>query len=409
MEDDKELNFHAKTIIPEGCWDMKTSYPHIPLGSVTRVENFQYRGEDRSYLYKYFFSPLAEMIASWCPTWLAPNLITLFGFNLNVISHIALVYYQGFGMEGEIPEWVIVMTGVWYFIYILLDNVDGKQARRTNSSSVMGMLFDHGCDAYTSTIIMINLGKIFQVGNNPYALFAVMIVTVPFYFATLESYYIGGVFLPEVNAVTDGWIIYLLVCVFSAFVGYEWLISPVFLGLRLAQLGGVLFIPFAIIFATLNIYEIFYRSDRVRDYDFEEVCRAVWLVILIILTIFLNSILTPGDILQTPVPVLYLFGLLIIRPIIFMQLYLVTGQPLLLWRRTAFFTVVVLWIVTIVGGYYEFEYWHLLVMYITLIAINALAALHMIYFTLIELGNILDIDVFSIARQQQKHERATEV
>lgn len=78
------------------------------------------------------------------PEWLAPNLITLFGFFLNVISHIVLVYYQGFGMRGEIPEWAIVMTGVFYFFYILLDNVDGKQARRTGSSSVLGMLFDHG-------------------------------------------------------------------------------------------------------------------------------------------------------------------------------------------------------------------------------------------------------------------------
>ena len=59
-------------------------------------------------------------------------------------------------------------------------------------------------------IIMINLARIMQIGDNPFALFAVLVVTMPFYFATLESYYIGGVYLPEVNAVTDGAILYVI-------------------------------------------------------------------------------------------------------------------------------------------------------------------------------------------------------
>lgn len=31
-----------------------------------------------------------------------------------------------------------------------MDNADGKQARRTGTSSPMGELFDHGCDALNS-------------------------------------------------------------------------------------------------------------------------------------------------------------------------------------------------------------------------------------------------------------------
>lgn len=37
-------------------------------------------------------------------------------------------------------------------MYSTLDNVDGKQARRTQSSSPLGELFDHGCDALNCTI-----------------------------------------------------------------------------------------------------------------------------------------------------------------------------------------------------------------------------------------------------------------
>lgn len=53
----------AKTIFPEGTWDMYTEHPHIPLTSVQNVKNFKYRGDDRSYLYVYFFSPLADWVA----------------------------------------------------------------------------------------------------------------------------------------------------------------------------------------------------------------------------------------------------------------------------------------------------------------------------------------------------------
>lgn len=36
------------------------------------------------------------------------------------------------------------------FIYQSLDAIDGKQARRTNSSSPLGELFDHGCDSLST-------------------------------------------------------------------------------------------------------------------------------------------------------------------------------------------------------------------------------------------------------------------
>jgi ethanolaminephosphotransferase len=32
--------------------------------------------------------------------------------------------------------------------------VDGKQARRTNSSSPLGQLFDHGCDAINTNFFV---------------------------------------------------------------------------------------------------------------------------------------------------------------------------------------------------------------------------------------------------------------
>jgi phosphatidylglycerophosphate synthase len=48
------------------------------------------------------------------------------------------------------PAWVLILCALGLFIYQTLDAIDGKQARRTNSSSPLGELFDHGCDALST-------------------------------------------------------------------------------------------------------------------------------------------------------------------------------------------------------------------------------------------------------------------
>lgn len=57
--------------------------------------------------------------------------------------------------EGYIPDWFCTVVGLNYFIYMIFDNTDGKQARRTGSSSPLGMLMDHGMDCVTA--VMVNM------------------------------------------------------------------------------------------------------------------------------------------------------------------------------------------------------------------------------------------------------------
>lgn len=52
-----------------------------------------------------------------------------------------------------------------------MDAIDGKQARRTNSSSPLGELFDHGCDSLSTGIVdfffmlVVNSDKMNVVNN----------------------------------------------------------------------------------------------------------------------------------------------------------------------------------------------------------------------------------------------------
>jgi phosphatidylglycerophosphate synthase len=53
---------------------------------------------------------------------------------------------------GYVAPWWCFFDGACYLIYRILDEMDGKQARRTGNSSPLGLLFDHGCDAFTAAL-----------------------------------------------------------------------------------------------------------------------------------------------------------------------------------------------------------------------------------------------------------------
>ena len=63
------------------------------------------------------------------PETIAPNSITFFAFMILVVCHIIFMLPDPNGM---IPDWKLVMMAVSIIVYQHLDNIDGKQARRTS-------------------------------------------------------------------------------------------------------------------------------------------------------------------------------------------------------------------------------------------------------------------------------------
>ena len=61
-----------------------------------------------------------------------------------VALYVAYVHNPGMTATTSVPAWVSLFAAGSLFFYQTLDNVDGKQARRTGSSSPLGLLFDHG-------------------------------------------------------------------------------------------------------------------------------------------------------------------------------------------------------------------------------------------------------------------------
>lgn len=123
--------------------------------------DFKYKGSCDSLYYKFVQSPLCDWIADRLPMWLAPNLITLSGFACTLSCKLLMLYLYGFSTEGPVDSWFCYLLGISYFVYSTIDNVDGKQARRTGSGSPMGMLFDHGLDATTAVLGATLLSRLF--------------------------------------------------------------------------------------------------------------------------------------------------------------------------------------------------------------------------------------------------------
>lgn len=78
------------------------------------------------------------------------------------------------------------------FAYQSLDAIDGKQARRTNSSTPLGELFDHGCDAVSTVFVSIACCVALGLGNYPWVMFLVCFLAMAtFYTAHWQTYVTG--------------------------------------------------------------------------------------------------------------------------------------------------------------------------------------------------------------------------
>ena len=199
---------------------------YLTPSAATAITKFQYNGSDRSLIYKYILSPLAQfLVETATPRTVSPNTITLSGLSLMVASYCT-VWYHCPDLDGTVgPRWVFAFNCAAMLIYQTLDNMDGKQARRTGSSSPLGLLFDHGCDAINSIFGSANWIAAMAISTETDALTMWVLVIFPmvaFYVTTWEEYYTGKLVLPIINGPTEGLIMGAALSLTSAIWGPEY-------------------------------------------------------------------------------------------------------------------------------------------------------------------------------------------
>ncbi|KAJ9546154.1 hypothetical protein OSB04_025861 [Centaurea solstitialis] len=300
---------------------------YIGVHGINALHRYKYSGVDHSYLAKYVLQPFWSRFVNCFPLWMPESSIPFVPFQRITIFQdiVALISKHSFPITGSIelmlqleakhflhllvflhifyfqitltgfmfllisaslgyvyspqldsppPRWVHFAHGLLLFLYQTFDAVDGKQARRTNSSSPLGELFDHGCDALACALEALAFGSTAMCGR--YTFWFWVISAVPFYGATWEHYFTNTLILPAVNGPTEGLMLIYVAHFFTAIVGAEWwaqdfrksipLLSWVPVMDGIPTYGAVLFcmIVFAVIpTITFNIQNV-YKVVRLR-------------------------------------------------------------------------------------------------------------------------------------------------
>lgn len=200
--------------------------------------HFKYSSVDNSPLSRYVMHPFWDRTVQVFPKWLAPNLMTFAGFMCLIVQWALFSFYDfhfyGYCFERDacapdsnltarqahfrahqaefdyrvppdvcscIPGWLWLVLALTQFLSHHLDGMDGKQARRTGSSSPLGELFDHGLDSWATLFLPVALFSVFGRAD-PYGIsiaemYAFLwVILLSFIISHWEKYNTGVLFLP---------------------------------------------------------------------------------------------------------------------------------------------------------------------------------------------------------------------
>lgn len=182
-----------------------------------RLKEHKYSGQGTS-ISEQFMQPYWKWLVSNVPLWVAPNLLTFIGLLINLLTTLPVILMD-MNAEGKVwfysidrvspclewsldipthhslqsPAWSYSLCALGFFIYQSLDAIDGKQARRTFTSSPLGELFDHGCDAVS--IILVTTSAICAIGMQryPYVMLTFVLLMLVLAFTYHWQTYVCGV------------------------------------------------------------------------------------------------------------------------------------------------------------------------------------------------------------------------
>ncbi|KAK4514582.1 uncharacterized protein ATC70_002180 [Mucor velutinosus] len=179
---------------------------------------YKYAAVDKSPISRYILKHYWDFAITLFPRWIAPNLITLIGLFF-MIANVIVVCIWSPNLDTDAPNWINFSFAAGLWLYSTFDNVDGRQARRTGTSSPLGELFDHGCDAVNCTYVALLQAAALGLGHTPSAALLLFVTIAGFYLSTVEEYYTGVLYLGYVNGPTEGIIITCLAFIWSGVYG----------------------------------------------------------------------------------------------------------------------------------------------------------------------------------------------
>ncbi|KAF3021489.1 hypothetical protein G7054_g10043 [Neopestalotiopsis clavispora] len=194
--------------------------------ALIHLKSYKYSAVDKSPVSNYILRPYWNAFVELLPLWLAPNMVTLIGFFF-ILGNIGLLVLVMPDLVGPGPSWLYLSFAFGLFMYQTMDNIDGKQARRTGTSSGLGELFDHGIDSLNCTLASLLETAAMGLGTSKSGVFTALCPCLPMFFSTWETYHTHTLYLGYFNGPTEGLLIACLVMALSGIYGPEIWTEPI--------------------------------------------------------------------------------------------------------------------------------------------------------------------------------------
>ncbi|EXJ80772.1 hypothetical protein A1O3_07056 [Capronia epimyces CBS 606.96] len=185
---------------------------------MAHLKSYKYQSVDKSFISNYILRHYWNAAVNLLPMWLAPNMVTLLGFFCILINVLFLQILVP-DLVGPAPPWLYYSFALGLWMYSTMDNIDGKQARRTGTSSGLGELFDHGIDSLNCTLASLCETAAMGLGPSKTGAFTALIPCLPMFFSTWETYHTHTLYLGAFNGPTEGLIIACAVMIISGYLG----------------------------------------------------------------------------------------------------------------------------------------------------------------------------------------------
>jgi len=150
------------------------------------IAQHQYKPSEYTHLDN-LLNPMWTWLTEFLPMWLAPNMVTTLG-GLHAAVAYAILWYYSPDFKTNPPDWTFILAGWCAIAYYTLDCMDGKQARRTGSSSPLGQLFDHGVDCLCTQFFMAVASSYAMFGGTYSFILVQTTLQLAFFMAQWEEY-----------------------------------------------------------------------------------------------------------------------------------------------------------------------------------------------------------------------------
>jgi ethanolaminephosphotransferase len=263
----------------------------LPLNKnqLENIKNFKYIGSNESIVYNYLVSPSLNKILDLglVPEWVAPNLLTVLSLIFNIIGFLFVIIEAGNDFSCRLSRLTTLVITITHYLYIIFDNLDGKQARKTKTSSSFGMLLDHGCDVFTNMCVLFNVSHLCRLGNETIFIDGLVFTLYLGFFTTIyEEYLLGEMHLGIINGPDEGNFLIATGSLVSFILGNDfWIIKIKYVNMTIGEFMIFLNTNASLLTAIIPLFYHYIKKKGITK-DFPK--------ILLDFVIFCNIIFFPG-------------------------------------------------------------------------------------------------------------------